>query len=78
MLPQIGETAGQVWYALGKNGKTPASKLGKMLNLSPEHVHLAIGWLARENKIHLSFDGKTANAELTDSEKKAYAHHCKK
>lgn len=60
MQHQIGVTAGQVWQYLNKNGYTLATKkfitttkLKTALGISDRLLHLALGWLSRENKIEI-------------------------
>lgn len=66
---QIGENAGKVWKVLAKNGGASTKELSKELNLKTEDVHLAVGWLARENKLHLLEKDRNTFVQLTDSEK---------
>lgn len=47
----IGFNAGKVWHAMNGIEEISIPKLARMLNLSVESTALAIGWLARENKI---------------------------
>lgn len=49
----IGENAGIVWSAL-HNNKCSWEELVKVTRLTPLELAAAIGWLARENKIHFS------------------------
>jgi predicted ArsR family transcriptional regulator len=57
-IEQIGETAGLVWRALSENGPLSLAKLAKEVDVPKELVLQAIGWLAREDKIHIE-DGRT-------------------
>ena len=52
-VDQIGETAGMVWHHLREERQTSYSKLAKQLDLPRDVVMQAIGWLAREEKIHI-------------------------
>ncbi len=54
MINKIGENAGKVWTLLNQNGTMNASKLKTGLKLSESDFNLAIGWLARENKLHFT------------------------
>lgn len=47
---RIGSNAGHVWNAL-KNGEMEIKTLKKATKLTEKDLHLALGWLARENKI---------------------------
>lgn len=50
---RIGKNAGIVWHALNAEGKLSTYELCRKTGLTFEEVVLAIGWLARENKIIL-------------------------
>lgn len=48
----IGTNAGNIWQYLSVNGDVKLSDLKKILKLDVKDIYLALGWLARENKIH--------------------------
>ena len=50
---RIGSNAGKVWRILNEKGELSMFDLCRELGLTFEDVALAIGWLARENKILL-------------------------
>lgn len=50
---QIGETAGLVWHALSENGPMTATKLVREVDAPRDMVMQAVGWLAREDKLHI-------------------------
>ncbi len=50
---KIGLNAGLVWRKLNENGSCPIQELARKLDLGAEDTALAIGWLARENKVYL-------------------------
>ena len=50
---KIGLNAGLVWRKLNENGSFPIQELARKLDLGAEDAALAIGWLARENKVYL-------------------------
>jgi hypothetical protein len=50
---QIGETAGLVWHALEKKGPQSLAKLSKQVDAPRENILLALGWLAREDKLEI-------------------------
>lgn len=47
----VGENAGKVWRAMNELDETTISELARKLELSVESAAMAVGWLARENKI---------------------------
>ena len=54
MQEKIGSTAGRVWEYLYKNGTVTAIKLKSELEISNSSLYLALGWLAREDKIEVT------------------------
>jgi hypothetical protein len=48
---KIGVNAGLIWQQLDKNGERELSALKEDLKLDIDEFNLALGWLARENKI---------------------------
>lgn len=47
----VGVNAGKVWQAMKNQNEISITDLARKLNLSVESTALAVGWLARENKI---------------------------
>jgi len=64
MIDKIGIDAGKVWNELELNGEMTTGTLKKSLNISPFNLNIAIGWLAREDKISLSRTGNTIKLKL--------------
>jgi len=54
MQEKIGTTAGQVWEYLYNNDSVTAIKLKSALGISNTLLYLALGWLAREDKIEIT------------------------
>lgn len=50
---KIGENAGKVWHVLNEGKELTIAEVSERTNLSNEDVTLAIGWLARENKVYM-------------------------
>jgi len=48
---KIGENAGKIWELLNTIGEIDAEYIHKLANISKQDAYLAIGWLAKENKI---------------------------
>jgi len=61
---EIGGTAGKIHSELSKSkdGKEVA-ELKRLIKADEAYLHMALGWLARENKIILD-KGKTITAKL--------------
>ena len=52
MIPEsIGKTAGEIWEYVGDNGPSTAIKIKSALGISNTLLYLALGWLAREDKV---------------------------
>ncbi|WP_075555510.1 winged helix-turn-helix domain-containing protein [Parabacteroides timonensis] len=49
----IGENAGKVWHAMKEIKMITIPELARQLDLSVESTAMAVGWLARENKIYI-------------------------
>lgn len=62
--PQVGETAGKVWQLLSSEGPQTQAQIKKKLNESNELVSLALGWLAREDKLDITQEKKNLTATL--------------
>ena len=52
----IGMNAGAVWNALNEAQVLGSKQLKKVTKLKDEDLYVAIGWLARENKIVIAAD----------------------
>lgn len=50
---KIGLNAGKVWHILNEKGELSMFELCRELSLKFEDLALAVGWLAREDKIQL-------------------------
>ncbi len=53
MEAKIGHAAGISWQYLEQHGVTTLSKLKQGTKLSDQLLLMALGWLARENKLNL-------------------------
>ena len=60
MNEEIGTMAGAIWHALEANGEMTLAKLKKELNTTSPIFDWAIGWLAREDKIMLTREKRSA------------------
>jgi len=49
---EFGRNAGEVWKTLNTYGSLPESKLIETTKLQEDEFQIAVGWLARENKIY--------------------------
>jgi predicted transcriptional regulator len=51
MFHTIGETAGEIWRLLEREGPLSVSALAKKITQPQNMVYMGIGWLAREGKL---------------------------
>lgn len=58
MIYEIGETAGQVWKFLDQKGEANLNQLKKAIKADPNLILQALGWLAREDKLHVEKKGR--------------------
>jgi hypothetical protein len=64
MIHQIGEDAGRVWKCLSQNPSVTLEQIPKELKLKESLAFMAIGWLAREDKLAFEHHGKTTKVSL--------------
>jgi len=63
-IEQIGKTAGDVWEVLTEQGPMSMAKLISAVGQPRNTVLLALGWLAREDKISIEEDGRARIVSL--------------
>jgi len=61
---KIGTNAGEIWQFLDTNGEKSISEIEKALSMKKNDVLMALGWLAREDKIFLVEDKNDALVTL--------------
>jgi Mn-dependent DtxR family transcriptional regulator len=64
MIQPIGDTAGKVWRLLNENGEANLSQLKSAVNVDPNLILQAIGWLAREDKLRIEKKGRYVTYSL--------------
>ncbi len=64
LIQKVGETAGLVWQALDTQGPVKLASLKKQLKTNDAILHMALGWLAREDKIEMTASGRTYVVQL--------------
>jgi hypothetical protein len=62
--PLIGEYAGRVWQALKEKSPQNPAALVKATSLKEQWLYLALGWLAREDKVAFEVKGKIVMVSL--------------
>ncbi len=61
---RIGATAGDVWQVLSEQGPMSMAKLINAVGQPRNTVLLALGWLAREDKVSIEEDGRARIVSL--------------
>lgn len=61
---RVGHTAGKIWGHLAEDGPQTIAQLKKKLNGEGDLVNLAIGWLAREDKVDIFSEKKSFRIKL--------------
>ncbi len=64
METAIGEAAGISWRYLEQHGEMTLSKLKQGTKLSDQLLLMALGWLARENKLNFVQDRRSLKVSL--------------
>jgi hypothetical protein len=64
MIDEIGEGAGEVWRYLIDHPSTTLAQINKSLKLRESLFFMAIGWLAREDKLAFKGEGKATKLSL--------------
>ncbi|MDH6357997.1 winged helix-turn-helix domain-containing protein [Parabacteroides sp. PF5-9] len=60
----VGRNAGRVWQILAEKRSTSIRKIGELTHWSESHIFMALGWLARENKIRFNNQNGILYVEL--------------
>ena len=61
---QVGKAAGLIWHVLSAEGPHTLAQLKKKVPANGDLVPLAVGWLAREDKIELATEKKSVRIQL--------------
>lgn len=60
----VGTNAGKIWRLLAERGDMSIRKIGEVTHCKESLIFLALGWLARENKIRFRDDSDMLYVEL--------------
>jgi len=64
MVYEIGESAGKVWQYLNEHPLSTPEQVNRSLKLQESLFYMAVGWLAREDKLAFEGEGKTMKLSL--------------
>ena len=73
MLENIGSIAGAVWHYLEGNDKVSVTKLAREIGEKERAVLMALGWLAREDKLDFEKRGNGIYITLKTKQSSAVA-----
>ena len=66
MQAGIEHAAGTIWRYLNEHGELTLSKLKQGTTLSDQLVFAGIGWLAREEKLNFTTEGRSLRISLRE------------
>ena len=66
MQALIDSAAGTIWRYLNEHGEVTLSKLKQGTNLSDQLLFTGIGWLAREEKLNFTTEGRSVRVCLRE------------
>lgn len=69
MIAKVGDSAGAIWNYLKDRSDAPAAELRKALVMNDATFWMAVGWLARENKLVFAGQGKEVSIALAEGER---------
>lgn len=68
----IGTNAGIIWHLLSNEGQLNIRKIGEFTGFKDASIILALGWLARENKIEIVSNNEVLNFKLASALSEIY------
>jgi len=66
MEAEIGYAAGAIWRVLADKGPMPLTQLKREAGITEQLLLMAIGWLAREDKLAITKDRRTLRVGLRE------------
>lgn len=64
MTAKVGEAAGKVWHTLKNGGEMSTTQLKKAVGVDDKTLMMALGWLAREDKLNFSQNKTTLKVSI--------------
>ena len=64
MTAKVGEAAGKVWHTLKNGGEMSTTQLKKAVGVDDKTLLMALGWLAREDKLNFSQNKTTLKVSI--------------
>ncbi len=69
MIAKVGESAGAIWNYLKDRSDASAAELRKALEMNDATFWMAVGWLARENNLVFTRQGKEMSISLAEGDR---------
>lgn len=66
MLEKVGKIAGKIWKYLNEHDEVTPTQLTKKFAAPNRLVFMALGWLAREDKIDIREEGRVSYISLKE------------
>jgi hypothetical protein len=66
VINEIGESAGRVWQYLSQHSPATPGETCKTLKLDEVMLYMAVGWLAREDMLAFTGEGKSLKISLLE------------
>ena len=64
LINQVGEVAGNIWHTLDEEGPLSITALKKQIEAPDAVFYMALGWLAREDKLNIEPEGRSYRVQL--------------
>ena len=64
MTDKVAHTAGLIWHTLNGKGSLKFSALQRQIKVPATLLHMGLGWLAREDKVELTPEGRSIQVRL--------------
>jgi hypothetical protein len=64
MFEIVGNTAGEIWKYLDKNGSTSIAKLIRETKIDEKNIQRGIGWLSQEDKVSIEIINRVETISL--------------
>lgn len=68
----IGIDAGTIWRHLSEKGRLSIHEISELTSYRDGFILMALGWLARENKVHFSEKNEALYVEINASSPEMY------
>jgi hypothetical protein len=64
MTVSTGLVAGKLWHYIDKHGPSTVTNMAKVSGIDLKNVNIAIGWLAKKDKVPTTINGRVETISL--------------